>query len=97
MKIRELIAATGAKVLKEVDENLDVKISTDTRTIKEGDFYLPLKGESFDGENFLDNAINAGAEGCFISRDDYPEGAFFNVGTIDDVIEKAKSMERKES
>ena len=29
--------------------------------------------------------------------DDYPEGAFFNVGTIDDVIEKAKSMERKES
>lgn len=29
--------------------------------------------------------------------DEYPEGAFFNVGTIDDVIEKAKSMERKES
>ena len=25
--------------------------------------------------------------------DQYPEAAFFNVGTIDDVIEKAKSME----
>ena len=24
--------------------------------------------------------------------DDYPEAAFFNVGTIDDVIEKAKTM-----
>ena len=25
--------------------------------------------------------------------DDYPEAAFFNVGTIDDVIAKAKEME----
>jgi len=25
--------------------------------------------------------------------DEYPEWAFFNVGTIDDVIEKAKSEE----
>ena len=25
--------------------------------------------------------------------DEYPEWAFFNVGTIDDVIEKAKSQE----
>ena len=32
MKIKELIEATGAKVLTEVDKDLDVKISTDTRT-----------------------------------------------------------------
>ena len=24
--------------------------------------------------------------------DDYPENAFFNVGTIDEVVEKAKTM-----
>ena len=28
--------------------------------------------------------------------DSYPEAAFFNVGTIDEVIEKARSMEEKE-
>ena len=28
--------------------------------------------------------------------DEYPEAAFFNVGTIDEVIEKARSMEEKE-
>ena len=38
MKIKELIAATNAKVIKSIDENLDVNISTDTRTIKDGDF-----------------------------------------------------------
>ena len=29
--------------------------------------------------------------------DQYPEAAFFNVGTIDEVIEKAKTLEGKES
>ena len=70
MKIRELIAATGAKVLKEVDENLDVKISTDTRTIKEGDFYLPLKGANFDGEKFIADALKKGAAGSFCTGED---------------------------
>ena len=41
-------------------------ISTDTRTIKKGDFYLPLKGENFDGEKFIDKALEAGAIGyCY--------------------------------
>ena len=70
MKIKELIAATGAKVLKEVDENLDVKISTDTRTIKEGDFYLPLKGANFDGEKFIADALKKGAAGSFCTGED---------------------------
>ena len=30
-------------------------------------------------------------------RDAYPEAAFFNVGTIDEVVEKAKTMEHSES
>lgn len=65
MKISEIIEATGAKVLQEIDRDLDVRISTDTRTIKEGDFYLPLKGASFDGEKFIDEAIRKGAAGAF--------------------------------
>ena len=65
MKISEIIEATGAKVLTEIDRELDVNISTDTRTIKEGDFYLPLKGASFDGEKFIDSAFEKGAAGAF--------------------------------
>ena len=65
MKIKELIEATGAKVLTEVDKDLDVKISTDTRTIQAGDFYLPLKGASFDGEKFINQAFETGAIGAF--------------------------------
>ena len=69
MQIIELIEATGAKVLAEVDKDLDVKISTDTRTIQKGDFYLPLKGASFDGEKFINQAFEKGAIGAFCTGD----------------------------
>lgn len=65
MKIRDLITATNAKVLRIFDEDREVRISTDTRTIQSGDFYLPLKGTSFDGEKFINQAIEKGAIGAF--------------------------------
>ena len=65
MKIRDLITATNAKVLRIFDEDKEVRISTDTRTIQSGDFYLPLKGASFDGEKFINQAIEKGAIGAF--------------------------------
>lgn len=74
-KLDEILKATGAEIVK-TETNLDgFDISTDTRTIKAKELYLPLKGASFDGENFLDKAIEAGAEGCFITGDSYPDDA----------------------
>ncbi len=44
----EIIKAAGAKVLKrDIAEDLAFTFSTDTRTIKPGEIYLPLKGENF--------------------------------------------------
>ena len=66
MLIKDLIEASGAKIISgNVDMSVDVNISTDTRTIKKGDFYLPLKGASFDGEKFISQAIEKGAVGSF--------------------------------
>lgn len=45
------------------------EISTDTRTIKKGDLYLPLKGANFDGEAFCNKAIETGASGCFYTKE----------------------------
>ena len=84
MKIRELIEATKAKVSGNADLNTEVIISTDTRTIKKGDFYLPLKGASFDGEKFIDQALEKGAVGSFCTQllprpmgEGWGEGAIF--------------------
>ena len=70
MKICELIKAVNAEVIKPVDLDKDVRISTDTRTIKPGDFYLPLKGANFDGENFITQALAKGASGAFCTGND---------------------------
>lgn len=70
MKIRELIEAADAAVLSNIaDLDIETEISTDTRTIKKGDFYLPLKGASFDGENFISQALEKGAIGAFCTKD----------------------------
>jgi len=68
MKLKELINATNAEVIGKIDEKYNITISTDTRTIKKGDFYLPLKGASFDGENFINQALEKGAIGAFVTR-----------------------------
>ena len=65
MKISELIKITNAKLIGNMEEDFNVQISTDTRTIKDGDFYLPLKGASFDGEKFILQAFEKGAVGAF--------------------------------
>ena len=65
MKISELIKITNAKLIGNLEEDFNVQISTDTRTIKDGDFYLPLKGASFDGEKFILQAFEKGAVGAF--------------------------------
>ena len=73
----ELINATGAVVLRDsLDNDASMfNISTDTRTIKAEDIYLPLKGESFDGEKFIVKAIEAGAKAYFTTNDTLIEGA----------------------
>ena len=69
MLIKDLIKATGAEVFGNKDLDTDVTISTDTRTIKQGDFYLPLKGASFDGEKFIEQALEKGAVGSFCTKE----------------------------
>lgn len=71
----EILKAAGAELVKNISQSDDFDISTDTRTIKKGELYLPLKGVSFDGEDFLDKAIESGAAGCFITKDYFPENA----------------------
>ena len=68
LNLIEILEAVNATVLKnDFSENYkeSYNFSTDTRTIVNGDIYIPLKGESFDGENFIENALNSGAIGYF--------------------------------
>jgi len=43
-------------------------VSTDSRSIAEGDLYVALRGENFDGHDFVAEALAAGAAGAVVSR-----------------------------
>lgn len=51
-------------------------VSTDTRSIKPGDIFIALQGERFDGNEFLKDAVEAGAS-ALITNDEskIPEGS----------------------
>ncbi len=63
--LKELIDATGAKVIAATDDVGLLEVSTDTRQIGTDMIYLPLKGETFDGADFIQAALDKGAEGYF--------------------------------
>ena len=51
--------------------NLDTyvgRISTDTRTIKKGDFFVPLVGNKFNGHDYLDMAFDLGIQAAIVSE-----------------------------
>ena len=53
------------------DENLILtNFSKDTRTIQKNDIYIGIKGSTFDGNKFIDEAFSKGASCCIIERID---------------------------
>lgn len=59
MKLSELISPLDAKLIG-ADAQFD-SVSIDTRAIKPGEFYIALKGENFDGHDFIADAEEKGA------------------------------------
>lgn len=68
--LEEIIKATEAKVILANETEEDFCVSTDTRSIGEGMLYLPLKGEKFNGFDFIKDALNAKASGYFTESAD---------------------------
>ena len=68
MKVKEILKVTKGKMLFG-NEELEVEnFSKDTRTIQKGDIYIGRKGEKFDGSNFWNQALDAGATAVIISN-----------------------------
>ena len=71
MKIKEIIKATKGKLIK---GNLEVKCGDfckDTRIIKQGDTYIGIKGENFDGNMLWEEAFQKGATTVILQGIDF--------------------------
>ncbi|MFA6142585.1 MAG: UDP-N-acetylmuramoyl-tripeptide--D-alanyl-D-alanine ligase [Candidatus Omnitrophota bacterium] len=72
MRIGEIVKiARGRLLTGNPDANVDLaKVSTDSRAIGKGEFFIALKGPSFDGNDFVREVLDKGAIGAIVSRSD---------------------------
>lgn len=66
--VDDMIAATGARPVGEMPEGVE-GISIDTRTLQPGDAFFAIKGDRFDGHDFMTFAMKAGAILAVVSAD----------------------------
>ncbi len=71
LTLQQLLDATGGHLLTAVDAEATsvTEVCTDSRKIKRGCLFLPLVGERFDGHDYIDMALEAGAAGCITARE----------------------------
>ena len=52
-----------------IPEGFVTGVSNDTRTIGKGSLYVAIRGEHFDGHDFIDQAMDKGAVGAVVCED----------------------------
>lgn len=68
LTLQDIFNLPGA-VIYNPDEFVDLtSVSIDSRTIKKNSLFIAIKGEKFDGHNFIDNAVKKGASTIMINK-----------------------------
>ncbi|MDD5355252.1 MAG: UDP-N-acetylmuramoyl-tripeptide--D-alanyl-D-alanine ligase [Candidatus Omnitrophica bacterium] len=68
-RLKDVLRATKARLINKSGSDLFTGVSTDSRAIKKGDIFFALKGENFDGHNFVKDAADKKAAAVIISDD----------------------------
>ena len=69
MTVQEITAAVhGVWCNPQKEVPVVTAVSTDSRKVAPGCLFLPWVGERFDGHDFIDAALSAGAAGCLCAR-----------------------------
>ena len=63
MDVRTVAEITGGHLMQNGASVEFHGISTDSRTLQPGELFIPLRGENFDGHDYLTQAIKRGGDG----------------------------------
>ncbi len=62
LSLEEIVSAVGGTCLNGNPDNITItSVSIDSRDIKKGALYIPIKGDRFDGHGFIEEAFDKGA------------------------------------
>jgi len=84
LDIQKIAKVVNGKVSRGDAKVLVTGYSTDSRTLKPGDLFIPLRGEHFDGHDFLLEAVRRGAAACL--SEDLCAGLAVPVIQVEDTL-----------
>jgi len=97
LSIKDILKCTKGKLVTGNEKEECINYSRDTRTIKNGDTYIAIKGENFDGNLFWEEAIKKGANTVILNnmniteekRNEYKNK---NIILVDDTVKAIGEM-----
>jgi UDP-N-acetylmuramoyl-tripeptide--D-alanyl-D-alanine ligase len=67
--VRTILENTGGILIQGDQSNAFTGVSIDSRTIKPGELFFALKGEKFDGHEFITEAVKRGGKGIVVQKE----------------------------
>lgn len=72
LSVKEILETTRGNLISGNIETAFSNISTDSRSIRQEDLFIALKGKNFDGHNFIEEAAEKGACGAVVCINPLP-------------------------
>ena len=100
--VKDIIKICDGKLLYGNENIICDRFNKDTRQIEEGDTYIAIKGETFNGNLFYEDAISKGAKVCILDENcidiekikKYTDIAIVLVNNTIEAIQKLASYKR---
>ncbi len=93
-RLAEILTVPLPAVPDDVLTALGTGIATDTRTLEGGEVFLALRGDNFDGHQFVAKARDLGAIAAIVDRDWQEELPNFPLLRVDDTLKAYQSIAR---
>ncbi|MBY0062737.1 MULTISPECIES: UDP-N-acetylmuramoyl-tripeptide--D-alanyl-D-alanine ligase [Priestia] len=91
--LKQLAAMIPGSVFHSGNEAAVIEgVSIDTRTIQQGNLYIPIKGERFNGHTFVDKAIENGSVATLWNKDEENPPTDISVILVDDTLEALQQL-----
>ncbi len=99
LSIKNILDVTNGELVVGNEDYIVKSYSKDTRTIKNGDCYIGIKGETFDGSKFWEQALENGASTVIVQNVDIDSGkiekwADKNIIKVQDTLEALYGLAR---
>lgn len=92
-EIKKMVDGTG---LKKGAERIFIKgASIDTRQIKAGQLFIPIKGDRFNGHDFIEKAIDNGATAALWNKNEPVPGIDFPLIFVEDTVDALQKLAKE--